>query len=118
MKEEVTKAFNSMTLAFAADDYEKIADLYTKDAKILYSEKKLFEGREGVVQFYKGAKEKVGIYGMEAKPVVVEQLGDNVNVINSYVIYAADSSVMAEGYAMNIWRMEDGVLKIRWDATV
>ena len=115
VKESLRTLWDILLQAYNVGDYEKIADMYTEDAVIVSVGFGTFEGREGVLKYYRGAREKVGIESFTLEMIASDEEEELTTEFGKTVIYGENMAPMGGGHYMVQWKSVDGKLKIYRD---
>lgn len=97
--------------AFNSGDVEGAArGVYTEDARILPPGAEMVQGRDNIVQFWRGAAEQMGIERVELSTVDVQEMGDTAYQIGRAMITVGGGQQVPGKYVV-IWKQEGGQWK-------
>jgi ketosteroid isomerase-like protein len=95
--------------AFLAGDGEKLASLYTTDAKVIAQGAPIASGRAEIAAFWKGASR--GARDLRFATTAVTPAGEYAIEDGTVAITAADGSVMTNRYVV-VWKRDGGQLRL------
>jgi uncharacterized protein (TIGR02246 family) len=95
--------------AFLAGDAEKLAGLYTPDAKVIAPGAPIASGRAEIAAFWKGASK--GVEDLRLDTLAVSPAGEYAIEDGTVTITAADGSATTNRYVV-VWKRDSGKLHL------
>jgi uncharacterized protein (TIGR02246 family) len=109
-KAEIDKTNKKLMASVAAGDSSGIANLYTIDAKLMFTGKPAIVGRENIQAAFSEIL-KSGVSKIELKTQEIFGAGDLVAEEGEVTVYVNGNAVAEEKYII-LWKREDGEWKL------
>jgi ketosteroid isomerase-like protein len=95
--------------ALLAGDVEKVASLYTSDAKVIAQGAPIASGRGEIAAFWRGGSK--GVEDLRLDTLAVNPAGEYAIEDGTVTITAADGSVTTNRYVV-VWKRDSGQLRL------
>jgi ketosteroid isomerase-like protein len=109
LREEVDAQGVAFRSAFLSGDGEKLASLYTSDAKVIAQGAPVASGRAEIAAFWKGPM--TGAKDLRFDTMLVTAAGEFAIEDGAVTVTAADGSTMTNRYVV-VWKRDEGQLRL------